>query len=184
MALRLASRFFRVSGPSLRLSRGIFSVSGPRRGGHDGPEAKPSKDGKARAEDRLIKVRFTDMSANLVEVEGIIGETISQCAHRYNISLNSKCNLDGENPYIKLGPTCGGCHVQVSNEFIDVVAHVNPVSHHERDILSEVNDKHKEVNVNSRMGCLVKLSAEMDGMLVLIPTHSEYNAENPLIIPE
>lgn len=86
-------------------------------------------------------------------VEGEVGETLLELAERNDIPLDGNCGG---------ACACGKCHVLVDEEFINEIPEP---TEDEEDVLDRVFDVQK----NSRLGCQIKLTEELEGLLVVIP---------------
>lgn len=102
-----------------------------------------------------VTIKFILPSGDVMVVEGNIGESILQIAHTNNIPLESSCGGS---------LACATCHVIVQKNFFDSMV----VSEEENDML----DLAFGLESTSRLACQIKVTAEMDGMEVKIPSGS------------
>lgn len=58
--------------------------------------------------------------------------------------------------------SCGTCHVYISEAWLPLL---RPQSEDERDLL-DVDDR---ANANSRLGCQIRMTEELDGLTVEVP---------------
>lgn len=86
-------------------------------------------------------------------VDGDVGETLLEVAERHDIPLDANCGGMG---------ACGKCHVHVDEEYIDKMPEP---TEDEEDVLDRVFDVQK----NSRLGCAITITEELDGLVVIIP---------------
>lgn len=88
-------------------------------------------------------------------VDAKVGETLLQVAHRFDIDLEGAC--EGV-------CACSTCHLVFEDE--DLFDSLDYPSEDEEDML----DMAFALTATSRLGCQVKVSEEMDGMVIRIPT--------------
>ncbi|KAG8876099.1 hypothetical protein FRB97_004453 [Tulasnella sp. 331] len=102
-----------------------------------------------------IKVHFQDSNGNLVKtVEGNEGDNLLDIAHEHDIDLEGAC--EGS-------LACSTCHVILPPEYYDLLP--EPVDE-ENDML----DMAFGLTDTSRLGCQVKLTPELDGMIAKLPS--------------
>ena len=65
------------------------------------------------------------------------------------------------------GPCCHFCHVKIPSPWIDVVENKQPATEKEHELLEE--HWQEEASANSRLGCQVTLTKNLDGIQVFIP---------------
>jgi 2Fe-2S ferredoxin len=90
------------------------------------------------------------------EVETEIGSTILTVAEKNSIPLKGACEGNG---------ACGTCHVIIDEKSF---AKLNDMDEQEEDTLDLV----PELNHCSRLACKIKLTKEMDGLIIKIPTQN------------
>ncbi len=86
------------------------------------------------------------------------GETLLNLAHRSDPDL-----LEGA---CEGSLACSTCHVIVEQESYDTVEKNNPISDDENDML----DLAFGLTETSRLGCQIKITKEIDGLCVRIPS--------------
>lgn len=124
-----------------------------------------------------VSVTFVDQSNNQYTVEKAkVGLSLFEIAFQNDIPmpLAYSCNGGGMHPdlYGK-GPECDWCHVFLPNEFLPLC---QPKTEGEKDLLENNLFSSK----NSRLGCQVPLTKEMNGMLIGIPKYQEWlNPNSP-----
>ena len=102
----------------------------------------------------MPKITFIDYENNETTVEGNVGDSVMETA------------VDNDVPGIDAD--CGGacacatCHVYVANDWLDVVGKPEELEAEMLDVAEEVKD-------NSRLSCQIKVSDEMDGLVITTP---------------
>ena len=102
----------------------------------------------------MPKMTFIKAGGERVEVEAPLGLSVLEIAHRNNIDLEGAC--EGS-------PACSTCHVIVDPEWYDVL---EGASEDEEDML----DLAFGLTHTSRLGCQIKMTEELDGLTVTLPT--------------
>ena len=100
-----------------------------------------------------IKVTFVDRDGNHVTVTGNVGENLLSLAHRNNIDMEGACDAS---------LACTTCHVYIQPEFFSLLL---PSTDEEEDLL----DLAPFLESNSRLGCQVLLTHDMEGMVISLP---------------
>ena len=102
----------------------------------------------------MAKVTFIDAEGASRTVEGEIGSTVMETALRNAIpGIEAECGG---------ACACATCHVYIAEEWRDTVG---APAQMEEDML----DFAFEVRPNSRLSCQIKISAELDGLVVTTP---------------
>jgi 2Fe-2S ferredoxin len=102
----------------------------------------------------MPKMTFIKAGGERVEVEAPLGLSVLEIAHRNNIDLEGAC--EGS-------LACSTCHVIVDPEWYDVL---EGASEDEEDML----DLAFGLTHTSRLGCQIKMTEELDGLTVTLPT--------------
>ena len=102
----------------------------------------------------MPKMIFVKAGGERVEVEAPLGLSVLEIAHRNNIDLEGAC--EGS-------LACSTCHVIVDPEWYDVL---EGASEDEEDML----DLAFGLTHTSRLGCQIKMTDELDGLTVTLPT--------------
>ena len=102
----------------------------------------------------MPKITFIKAGGERVEVEAPLGLSVLEIAHRNNIDLEGAC--EGS-------LACSTCHVIVDPEWYDVL---EGASEDEEDML----DLAFGLTHTSRLGCQIKMTEELDGLTVTLPT--------------
>ncbi len=102
----------------------------------------------------MPKMIFIKAGGERVEVEAPLGLSVLEVAHRNNIDLEGAC--EGS-------LACSTCHVIVDPEWYDVL---EGASEDEEDML----DLAFGLTHTSRLGCQIKMTEELDGLTVTLPT--------------
>ena len=102
----------------------------------------------------MPKMTFIKPGGEHVEVDAPLGLSVLEIAHRNNIDLEGAC--EGS-------LACSTCHVIVDPEWYDVL---EGASEDEEDML----DLAFGLTHTSRLGCQIKITEELDGLTVTLPT--------------
>jgi 2Fe-2S ferredoxin len=102
----------------------------------------------------MPKMTFVKQGGERVEVEAPLGLSVLEIAHRNNIDLEGAC--EGS-------LACSTCHVIVDPEWYDVL---EGASEDEEDML----DLAFGLTHTSRLGCQIKMTEELDGLTVTLPS--------------
>ena len=102
----------------------------------------------------MPKITFIDSQGTSRTVDGENGSTVMETALKNAVpEIEAECGG---------ACACATCHVYVEGEWFDVVGSPSPM---EEDML----DFGYEVKPNSRLSCQIKVSPELDGMVVRTP---------------
>ena len=102
----------------------------------------------------MPKIIFTDSSGNARTIEAENGSTVMETAIRNNIpGIEAECGG---------ACACATCHVYVDEAWREKVGGPSPM---EEDML----DFGYDVRPNSRLSCQIKVSDELDGLVVSTP---------------
>ena len=104
----------------------------------------------------MLKITFIEHDGTVHEVEAESGETVMEAAMRGSVSgIVGECGGSC---------TCATCHVYVDDAWL---ARTGERSSDEEDQLDNAYD----VRANSRLSCQIKMSEELDGLLVRTPSY-------------
>ncbi|ORY32161.1 ferredoxin, partial [Naematelia encephala] len=102
-----------------------------------------------------IKLTFRDSKGNDIKtIEGNEGDDILSLAHEYDVDLEGAC--EGS-------VACSTCHVILSPEHYDLLPEPDDEENDMLDLAFGLED-------TSRLGCQVKLTRELDGMVATLPS--------------
>lgn len=101
----------------------------------------------------MPRMTFIKPDGTRQEVEAPLGLSVLEIAHRNNIDLEGAC--EGS-------LACSTCHVIVEAEWYDVLGEA---SEDEEDML----DLAFGLTHTSRLGCQIKMTDELDGLVVRLP---------------
>nr|ODN90413.1 adrenodoxin-type ferredoxin [Cryptococcus depauperatus CBS 7855] len=102
-----------------------------------------------------IKLTFRDSKGNDIKtVEGNEGDDILSLAHEYDVDLEGAC--EGS-------VACSTCHVIVDPAHFDILPEADDEENDMLDLAFGLED-------TSRLGCQVKLTRELDGMVATLPS--------------
>jgi ferredoxin len=118
---------------------------------------------------QFITLRFIDWYGQETVVDKArVGESILDTAQRFWLPIPGKCDhgdgLVGDTNDFGEGASCKFCHVYIDRGFV----HKLPKPLVEEDIVREYFEDFQD---NSRAACQIKLTPEMDGMLIGMPSY-------------
>lgn len=101
----------------------------------------------------MPKMTFVDAHGNRKEVDAPVGLSVLEIAHKHGVDLEGAC--EGS-------LACSTCHVVVAQEWFDKL---KDASEEEEDML----DLAFGLTHTSRLGCQIKMTEELDGLIVSVP---------------
>ena len=101
----------------------------------------------------MAKINFINKDGSISAVEAPVGLSVLEIAHKHDIDLEGAC--DGS-------LACSTCHVIVDEKDINKL---DPAKEEEEDML----DLAYGVTSNSRLGCQIIMTDELDGITVKLP---------------
>ncbi|KAJ7594099.1 ferredoxin [Mycena floridula] len=102
-----------------------------------------------------IKIHFKDSKGNLLKtIEANDGDDVLSIAHEHDIDLEGAC--EGS-------VACSTCHIILPPEYYDMLPEPDDDENDMLDMAFGLTD-------TSRLGCQVKLSKELDGVTVFLPS--------------
>ncbi|XP_051939680.1 ferredoxin-2, mitochondrial [Hippocampus zosterae] len=104
-------------------------------------------------QDNVVNVVYVDRSGQRIPVRAKVGDNILYLAHKNGIELEGACEAS---------LACSTCHVYVSSDYLDKLP--EPLER-EDDML----DMAPMLQENSRLGCQIILTPELEGMEVTLP---------------
>ncbi|CAG9768762.1 unnamed protein product [Ceutorhynchus assimilis] len=106
-----------------------------------------------KSEDEVVNVTFITKDGSRVAVRGKVGDNLLYLAHRYEIPMEGACEAS---------LACTTCHVYVHDNFYEAL----PAPEEKEDDLLDMAPFLKE---NSRLGCQIILSKDLEGLEVELP---------------
>ncbi|CAN0258477.1 unnamed protein product, partial [Discosporangium mesarthrocarpum] len=106
-----------------------------------------------RGEEEKINLTFVEEDGTIVEVAASPGQTLLEVAHDNDVELEGACGGD---------LACSTCHVVLPKEFYNTLP---PKEEEEEDML----DLAWGLTETSRLGCQIKVSKDMEGLVIKIP---------------
>ncbi|XP_013860379.1 ferredoxin-2, mitochondrial [Austrofundulus limnaeus] len=103
--------------------------------------------------DDVVNVVFIDRSGQRIPVKGKVGDNVLLLAHKHGIDLEGACEAS---------LACSTCHVYVSAAHFDKLPEPDE---REDDML----DMAPMLQENSRLGCQIILTRELDGIELTLP---------------
>ncbi|KAI5613609.1 ferredoxin-2, mitochondrial precursor [Silurus asotus] len=101
----------------------------------------------------VINVVFIDRSGQRIPVKAKVGDNVLYLAHRHGIELEGACEAS---------LACSTCHVYVNYEYYDKL----PEPEEREDDMLDMAPLLQE---NSRLGCQIILTPELDGIELTLP---------------
>ncbi len=118
------------------------------------PVPEPEHDVLGDTFGSMTKVTFVDTSGEARTVEAQVGSTVMETALRNSVpGIEAECGG---------ACACATCHVYVAEEWTEKTGKASQM---EEDML----DFAFEVRPNSRLSCQIKVSEELDGLVVTTP---------------
>nr|XP_026483912.1 adrenodoxin-like protein, mitochondrial [Vanessa tameamea] len=106
-----------------------------------------------KSEDEVVNIIYVDKDGKKTNVRGKIGDNVLYLAHRYGVEMEGACEAS---------LACTTCHVYVNTDYLDKLT--DP-EEKEDDLL----DMAPFLKENSRLGCQIILTKEMEGMELTLP---------------
>lgn len=107
-----------------------------------------------KSNDEIVHITYITKDGIRIPVKGKIGDNVLYLAHRHNIDMEGACEAS---------LACTTCHVYVKDNFIDDLPEA---SEKEDDLL----DMAPFLRENSRLGCQIILSKELNGLELALPS--------------
>lgn len=107
-----------------------------------------------KSEDEVVNIVYIDKDSKRFPVKGKVGDNVMYLAHRHGIPIEGACEAS---------LACSTCHVYVNEKYFDLLP--EPVEK-EDDML----DLAAFLKDNSRLGCQITLTKELDGIEVTLPS--------------
>ncbi|XP_058458152.1 adrenodoxin-like protein 1, mitochondrial isoform X2 [Malaya genurostris] len=104
-------------------------------------------------ESEVVNITYIDKDGNRITVRGKVGDNALYLAHRYGVEMEGACEAS---------LACTTCHVYVLGDYSEKL----PASEEKEDDLLDMAPFLKE---NSRLGCQIVLTKELDGMELQLP---------------
>ena len=102
----------------------------------------------------MPKMTFVDADGNRTEVDAPLGLSALEIVHKNGVELEGAC--EGS-------LACSTCHVVVEGDWFDKL---DEASEEEEDML----DLAFGLTHTSRLGCQIKMTEELDGLVVTVPS--------------
>ncbi|KAL8604762.1 Adrenodoxin, mitochondrial [Nucella lapillus] len=106
-----------------------------------------------KSEEEVVNITYIDKNSTAIPIRGKVGDNVMYLAHRYGIEVEGACEAS---------LACCTCHVYVSEECFD---RIPEPKEEEEDML----DMAPFLKPNSRLGCQIILTKELEGMEVILP---------------
>ncbi|KAF6208827.1 hypothetical protein GE061_014568 [Apolygus lucorum] len=106
-----------------------------------------------KSEEEVVFVTYVDQEGGKHKIRGKVGDNVLYLAHRYGISMEGACEAS---------LACTTCHVYVQPSLLDKL----PTATDKEEDLLDLAPFLKE---NSRLGCQIILTKELDGIELTLP---------------
>ena len=106
-----------------------------------------------QSEEETVNVTYIDRNENRIHVKAKVGDNVLYLAHRHDIDLEGACEAS---------LACSTCHVYVHEDYVDTL----PEPLEEED---DMLDMAPFLQDNSRLGCQIILTKELDGIELKLP---------------
>ncbi|GFO03082.1 adrenodoxin-like protein, mitochondrial [Plakobranchus ocellatus] len=106
-----------------------------------------------KSEDEVVNITYITRDGEKIPVKGKVGDNVMYLAHRHNIEIEGACEAS---------LACSTCHVYVKDEYFEKL----PEPDEKEDDMLDLAVFLKE---NSRLGCQIILTKELDGIEVTLP---------------
>lgn len=106
-----------------------------------------------KTEEEVVNVTVVDTGNNRIHVKGKVGDNLLYLCHRYNIEMEGACEAS---------LACTTCHCYVDFNYLSKLPEPDEK---EEDLL----DMAPFLKENSRLGCQITLSKELDGIVIKLP---------------
>ncbi|XP_077101674.1 ferredoxin-2, mitochondrial isoform X2 [Siphateles boraxobius] len=138
------------------VGRAVDGFSAPNRHLQTSIGVCQSEDSSSPEEDRLedvVNVVYIDRSGQRIPVKAKVGDNVLYLAHKHGVDLEGACEAS---------LACSTCHVYVNREFCDKL----PDPEERQDDMLDMAPLLQE---NSRLGCQIILTPELDGIELTLP---------------
>ncbi|RZC27710.1 adrenodoxin-like protein, mitochondrial, partial [Asbolus verrucosus] len=106
-----------------------------------------------KSPDEVVNITFITKEGERIPVKGKVGDNILYLAHRYKIPMEGACEAS---------LACTTCHIYVKSDHGDKLT---PPEDKEEDLL----DMAPFLKENSRLGCQIILTKELEGLELELP---------------
>lgn len=106
-----------------------------------------------KSEEEVVNITFIDREGKFIPVRGKIGDNVLYLAHRYGIEMEGACEAS---------LACSTCHVYVDHDYTDKLPEPLDEEEDMLDLATFLKD-------NSRLGCQIILTKELEGMILTLP---------------
>ncbi|KXJ76825.1 adrenodoxin-like protein 1, mitochondrial [Aedes albopictus] len=106
-----------------------------------------------KSEDEVVNITYIDKTGKRMPVRGKVGDNVLYLAHRFGVEMEGACEAS---------LACTTCHVYVLGDYGSKL----PPSEEKEDDLLDMAPFLKE---NSRLGCQIVLTKELEGMELQLP---------------
>ncbi|XP_004148948.1 uncharacterized protein LOC101218877 [Cucumis sativus] len=141
--------------PAITYSKTIFS----RWSASATTSLEHSSSSSKKVSDRTIKLFAYDLEGTKKEIVGLTGQTLLK-------ALANRGLIDPDSHRLEQIDACSAeCEVRIAQDWINKLP---PRSYDEEYVLKR-NSRARTLNKNSRLGCQVILTPDLEGMVVVVP---------------
>jgi len=140
-----ATRFAPAARPLERPHRWIHTTTAAGHGHYESLDPESPED--------VVNLTYVDRNGDSIPIAGKVGDNVLYLAHRHEVDLEGACEAS---------VACSTCHVYVDPASFDKL---DEATEDEEDML----DLASLLQVNSRLGCQIKLTRELEGMTLTLP---------------
>ncbi|CAG9822820.1 unnamed protein product [Phaedon cochleariae] len=106
-----------------------------------------------KSKEEIVSVTVINKDGERISLTGKVGDNLLYLAHRYQIPMEGACEAS---------LACTTCHVYVNGKHLDALPEATET---EEDLL----DMAPFLKENSRLGCQIKLTKDLEGMEIQLP---------------
>ncbi|KNC82941.1 hypothetical protein SARC_04788 [Sphaeroforma arctica JP610] len=106
-----------------------------------------------KSEDEVVNVSVILRDGTEKVIRGKVGDNLLYLCHRYDVPMEGACEAS---------LACSTCHVYVDEDYLDTL----PEAEEEEEDMLDMAVQLKE---NSRLGCQIRLTKELEGLKVELP---------------
>jgi len=107
-----------------------------------------------------VNIKFIEDDGAVANVSAEVGKTILDVVNENGIYLDCICQGC---------LACSTCHVVLDKDYFQKTVKESPISEEEKDLIFMADGSTK----TSRLGCQIKLTPEMEGMVLRIPPRKD-----------
>ncbi|XP_064607148.1 adrenodoxin-like protein 1, mitochondrial [Liolophura sinensis] len=106
-----------------------------------------------KSEDEVVNIVIVNKAGEKIPIRGKVGDNVLYLAHRYGVEMEGACEAS---------LACSTCHVYVHPDYMDKLPEPEEGEEDMLDMAVFLKD-------NSRLGCQIILSKDLEGMELTLP---------------